>query len=182
MDVTLTKEDNRTNVSLSKDESSEESIVLTKGATQNNLNSAVKEAQDARDAIVTMTVATGDEGTEVVWDEDSGLLTVPIGDTGIQGIQGEQGIQGIQGIQGEQGEQGIQGIQGETGDTGSTGLIGPQGPQGIQGIQGIQGDRGVTGENGLSPIYEFVYNTVTGDLEYNLVGWSYETQPTDEEW
>ena len=70
-----------------------------------------------------------------------------------------QGATGSQGIQGEQGVQGI---------------------HGIQGIQGLTGSQGRDGEDGRTPMYEFSYNDVTGDLEYTLVGYnSLATSPIE---
>jgi hypothetical protein len=57
------------------------------------------------------------------------------------------------------------------GATGSQGIQGEQGVQGIQGIQGLSGAKGTSGENGKTPLYEFSYNDVTGDLEYTLIGY-----------
>ena len=91
-----------------------------------------------------ITVLTGAEGTDVVWDSVNKILTVPVGATGAQGPQG---------------------IQGLTGDTGATG---PQGPQGIQGIQGPAGADGIDGTDGLTPQLAITYNDVTGDLEYEV--------------
>ena len=79
---------------------------------------------------------------------------------------------------------GPQGIQGETGPQGPQGIAGPQGPQGIQGPAGVDGIHGVDGNNGLTPLYEFTYNETTGNLEYNLIGYTDENGPiiNTEEW
>ena len=39
-------------------------------------------AEDARDTILGMVTATGDAGTEVIWNNVTGVLTVPKGDAG----------------------------------------------------------------------------------------------------
>jgi hypothetical protein len=72
-------------------------------------------AESAKDTILGMTAATGAAGTEVIWNNVTGILTVPKGDTGATGPQGIQGIQGNQGIQGIQGEIGPQGVAGSDG-------------------------------------------------------------------
>jgi len=65
------------------------------------------QAEAARDVITGMTAATGAAGTEVIWDNVNGILTVPRGDTGPQGIQGIQGIQGETGATGPAGADGL---------------------------------------------------------------------------
>jgi hypothetical protein len=59
--------------------------------------------------------------------------------------------------------------------------------QGLPGATGPKGDRGQTGingVNGLTPIIEFTYNEVTGDLEYAITGYDYinNTPIADQEW
>ena len=111
------------------------------------------EAEDARDAILGMDVATGAQGTSVVWDGTT--LTIPRGDTGLQGIQGVQGEVGPQGIQGPIGATGPQGVKGDTGAQGIQGVKGDTGltgNQGIQGIQGLKGDKGDTGAQGIQGV------------------------------
>ena len=66
---------------------------------------------------------------------DSGQLTGPKGDQGLQGPQGEPGPQGIPGTPGQKGEQG------------------EPGQQGIQGPQGNPGPQGAPGPQGLTPIF-----------------------------
>lgn len=111
------------------------------------------EAEDARDAILGMDVATGAQGTSVVWDGTT--LTIPRGDTGLQGIQGVQGEVGPQGIQGPIGATGPQGVKGDTGAQGIQGVKGDTGltgDQGIQGVQGLKGDTGDTGTQGIQGV------------------------------
>ena len=110
--------------------------VTVAAATVDEAELARDEAEDARDAIFGMDVATGAQGTSVVWDGTT--LTIPRGDTGPQGVQGIQGVQGEVGEQGPQGLQGPQGIKGDKGDTGETGPMGPEGPQGPQGLSAYQ--------------------------------------------
>ena len=63
---------------------------------------------------------------------------------------------GATGYTGEQGEDGIRGL------TGSIGLTGDTGEQGIAGINGL---------NGSTPVIEFTYNSITGDIEYEVVNY-----------
>ena len=44
-----------------------------------------------------------------------------------------------------------------------------------------QGAIGANGTNGLTPNYEFTYNEVTGDLEYNLLGYTSNSEPSIQE-
>lgn len=73
---------------------------------------------------------------------DSGELTGP---------QGERGLQGIQGIQGPAGQDGAQGPKGEQGPAGQDGAQGPQGPAGEDGAAAtITVGTVTTGEAGTS--------------------------------
>lgn len=45
-----------------------------------------------------------------------------------------------------------------------------------------QGANGVNGNDGQTAEYEFVYNVTTGDLEYNLTGYTAGAAPIVEEW
>ena len=38
----------------------------------------------------------------------------------------------------------------------------------------VKGEPGSNGYNGLTPLYEFTYNSTTGNLEYSLVGYADE--------
>jgi hypothetical protein len=120
-------------------------------ATLNEITEQAQIAVNAAASITGMTVVTGAEGTEAIWNPSTSTLTIPVGDTGATGATGATGPQGDTGPQGPQGDtgpQGIQGIQGETGPQGLKGDTGDTGPQGIQGIQGIQGETGATGATG----------------------------------
>ena len=134
-------------------------------------------AETARDKILSMTVASGVEGSTAIWNSTTGVLTIPRGNTGEKGIQGIQGTQGIQGDKGDTGtglvvkgtdtstnillKVGVEGdfwIASDTGDGYSyisgawvnTGQI--RGPQGLQGIQGEQGETGATGSQGIQGV------------------------------
>ena len=81
----------------------------------------------------------------------------------------------------------VKGDKGDTGEQGPQGEVGPQGPQGIQGIPGLKGDTGVdgvNGRNGATPIIELSYDAVTGELQYEVVGYDYtNTQELiDQDW
>ena len=68
---------------------------------------------------------------------------------------------------------GATGATGKQGDIGTTGITGENGEQGLQGIQGISG---VNGLNGSTPVLEFTYNSLTGNIEYEVVGYEAANQ------
>lgn len=70
-------------------------------------------------------------------------------------------------MKGDTGEQGPQGIQGEVGPEG------PVGPQGLQGMKGDTGSIGATGTNGGTPVVEVSYDSATGNLEFEVTGYTY---------
>ncbi len=55
------------------------------------------------ESVRSMTTVTGDAGTEVAYDGETNILTVPKGDTGAQGVPGADGADGAQGVPGADG-------------------------------------------------------------------------------
>lgn len=128
------------------------------------------DAEAARDVILGMTAVTGDAGTEVIWDAETGTLTVPRGDTGATGATGatgEQGIQGIQGIQGEKGD------KGDKGDTGIGVITGGTTNQVLAKNSGTDYDTkwlsivNLTGDETIAGVKTFTDGIITADLQFS---------------
>ena len=153
-------------------------------------------------SVVVTTLSEGSLATSS-YNSGTGVLTlgIPKGDQGIQGIQGIQGQSvdhvsltsgsGSAGtidtytVWGDSGESinlgSFQVLNGPVGPQGDRGLQGAVGPAGPTGPQGMQGPIGPQGDNGMTPTYEFSYNTVTGDLEYTFIGYTADyTNPVEE--
>ena len=124
--------------------------------------------------LVTATVATGSEGTNVTYDANTGVLTVPRGATGNTGPTGLTGATG-DGFTGGSydpstgritfnSDDGLGFFTSDVRGAASTvaGPTGPTGPQGAQGIQGNQGDQG-DGFTGAS------YNANDGTVTFTSI-------------
>ncbi|MDC3283523.1 hypothetical protein OAV41_03000, partial [Planctomycetota bacterium] len=124
--------------------------------------------------LVTATVATGSEGTNVTYDANTGVLTVPRGATGNTGPTGLTGATG-DGFTGGSydpstgritftSDDGLGFFTSDVRGAASTvpGPTGPTGPQGAQGIQGNEGDQG-DGWTGAS------YNANDGTVTFTSI-------------
>ena len=143
-------------------------------------NSLIKEVADNMTDVtnasnlVTATVATGSEGTNVTYDANTGVLTVPRGATGNTGPTGLTGATG-DGFTGGSydpstgritftSDDGLGFFTSDVRGAASTvpGPTGPTGPQGAQGIQGNPGDQG-DGWTGAS------YNANDGTITFTSI-------------
>jgi len=119
-----------------------------------------------------ITVVTVPEGTPASWDAVTATLYVPT-------VKGDDG-------------RGVVSVSRTSGD-GSAGTVDEytieytDGSSTVYSVQngrdGIDGTSGVPGKDGLTPIVSFTYDSVTGNLEYEIVGYEdLGVEPTDEEW
>lgn len=104
---------------------------------------------------------------------ESGIASIPKGDTGPAGPQGPIGKTGPQGPAGPAGPKGDTGPAGPTGAAGPQGPTGPVGPQGEQGPPGPQGPEGPEGPAGGVDSFNGRTGAVmpsTGDYTAEMVG------------
>ncbi len=120
--------------------------------------------------LVTATVATGSPGTNVTYDANTGVLTVPRGATGNTGPTGLTGATGAGFTGGSYdpstgritftSDDGLGFFTGDVRGAAST-VPGPTGPTGPQGAQGIQGNQGEQGDGWTGASYNANDGTIT---------------------
>jgi hypothetical protein len=124
------------------------------------LITALNEAKDFSG----ITVVSGETAG---WDPVGKVLTVVKGDDGVDGVDGAEGKSAYEVAV----DSGFVGNESEWLAT-------------LKGATGATGNTGIAGTNGLTPIVEFTYDEVTGNLQYEVVEYAdtIGSIPTDEEW
>jgi hypothetical protein len=130
------------------------------------LIAALNEAKDFSG----ITVVSGETAG---WDPVGKVLTVV---KGIDGVDGADGLDGTNGVDGKSAyevaiDNGFAGNESEWLTT-------------LKGATGATGAAGSDGADGLMPIVEFTYDEATGNLQYEVIGYTDEpdTAPSYEEW
>ena len=90
-------------------------------------------------------------GTVASWDAEHKILTVPT----VKGDKGNAGVDGNSAYE----------------DAVAEGYVGTR-AQWLVSLRGANGTNGVNGANGVTPIVEFSYDSATGNLQYEITGYT----------